>query len=82
MRPGGTIVPGDDMMAWNPTPEVAATRDFGEKFGADRVIVIYTTPQGKLGYASWGETRALCANTKRLAEVAYDAVYDAIAETT
>lgn len=39
-------------MAWNPSPEVAAARDFGKKFNADRVIIIYANEANEtLGYA-------------------------------
>ena len=31
-------------MAWNPSPEVAAARDFGKQFDADRVVIYYATP--------------------------------------
>ena len=66
-------------MAWNPSPEVAAARDFGEKFGDDQVIILrvnYTTRQ--MGYASWGKTRALCDDAERLAELAYESVHRGI----
>jgi len=55
-------------MAWNPSPEVAAARDFGAKFNADRVVILYTTPMGQYGYASYGTTRPLCADAKRIGE--------------
>lgn len=61
-------------MAFNPSPEVAVARDAAVKFGANRVIVLYTTLDGKLGYASYGATKELCSETRRLADVAYDAV--------
>ena len=60
-------------MAWNPTPEVAAAREFARKFGADRVVILYTTAAGPMGYASYGETKALCADAKRLGDELYDA---------
>lgn len=62
-------------MAWNPEPEVAVARDFGKKFNAHRVVILYTTKDGGFGYASYGETKALCAETKKIADVAYKAVY-------
>lgn len=62
-------------MAWNPTPEVAAARDFAAKFGCDRVIILFTTPAQKMGFASYGATTALCDETKTLADRAYDAVF-------
>jgi hypothetical protein len=51
-------------MAWNPGPEVAAARDFGKKFDADRVVIIWTNEAGKCGMASYGRTKALCDQTK------------------
>jgi hypothetical protein len=59
-------------MAWNPEPKVAAARDFGKKFGADRVIIYYVQPDGKFGYASYGETKKLCAEAGRVAEKSFD----------
>jgi hypothetical protein len=55
-------------MAWNPCPEVAAARDFGTRFKANRVVITYITEDGKIGYASYGKTKELCAETKRLAD--------------
>ena len=30
-------------MAWNPKPEVAAARDFGQKFKAKQVVIVFVT---------------------------------------
>ena len=62
-------------MAWNPDPKVAAARDFAQKFGANRVVILYTTADDQMGYASYGETKSLCARTKRLADRIYEAAY-------
>ena len=51
-------------MAWKPGPEVAAARDAAKALGADRCVVIYTTPSGQCGMASYGETKKLCDRTK------------------
>jgi hypothetical protein len=64
-------------MAWNPTPEVAAARDFGNRFGADRVVIFYTLPDGRFGWASYGKTRALCAETRKIAEATEPAFIEA-----
>jgi len=53
-------------MAWNPSPTVAVARDAAKRLGADRCVVVFTTPAGQLGSASYGETRALCDETKGL----------------
>lgn len=58
-------------MAWNPSPEVALVRDAANKLGADRAVIVYTTPSGQIGYASYGSTKALCAETKTLADRLY-----------
>lgn len=59
-------------MAWNPSPEVAVARDAAKALGADRVVITYTTPAGQIGYASFGQTKELCAETKRLADKLYE----------
>lgn len=62
-------------MAWNPSPEVAAARDYGKKFNADRVIIIHVNETtGANGYVTYGKTRALCDDTQRLGEAALSAV--------
>lgn len=65
---------GETTMAWNPAPEVAACRDFGKKFGANRVIIVYTLPDGRIGMASYGKTKELCAQTAPLGDAAFFAV--------
>ena len=68
-------------MAWNPSPEVAAARDYAKKFGQDRVIIITVDHQtGTMGYVTYGKTRALCDDTQRLGEAAYQAVFDELAK--
>ena len=62
-------------MAFNPSPTVAAARDFGTKFGADMVIILHINSEtGKIGYVSWGQTPELCKLTKVCADTAFDAV--------
>ena len=63
-------------MSWNPSPEVAAARDFGEKFGDDQVVIIrVNNATGRIGFASWGKTKALCDGARLLGDIAYDAIY-------
>lgn len=58
-------------MAWNPSPEVAVARDAAAKLDAPIAIVFYVTRDRKLGYASYGETKALCDEAKKIAENAW-----------
>lgn len=51
-------------MAWNPSPQVAAARDFGGKFGFEQVIILGITRNGEFGMTSWGKTKSLCAHSK------------------
>jgi hypothetical protein len=67
-------------MAFNPSPEVRAAAEFAKRFGADRVIIYYTTPAGEYGYSSYGRTSKLCASAKRIADRIWDAVSDALGE--
>lgn len=65
-------------MAWNPSPEVAVARDAAKrladihKLNVDRVIVLYTTGTGMVGYASYGQTKELCADARRIADRLFD----------
>lgn len=67
-------------MAWNPSPEVAVARDAANRLNADRCIVIWTTAAGQIGMASFGQTKALCANAGKLGDVAYEAVVERLKE--
>ena len=61
-------------MAWNPSPEVAVARDAARKLRADQCIIIFLrNREGQMGYASYGETKALCAEANRLANELYNA---------
>ena len=62
-------------MAWNPSPKVAFARDFAKKFKKQQVIII-SINHDTLEVVSYGETKILCREAKRLADVAYDAVYN------
>ena len=61
-------------MAWNPSPQVAAARDFGEKFRADRVIIYYVREDGTYGYASWGKRKALCDEAGKVADDVFEEI--------
>ena len=61
-------------MAWNPSPKVAAARDFGKKFNQDIVIILHVSKDGQIGYASYGKTRPLCTAARQLADKAFDAL--------
>jgi hypothetical protein len=59
-------------MAWNPSPEVAIARDVAAKFKADRVVILYTLPDGRFGYASYGQTKELCADARKLGDKLFE----------
>lgn len=63
-------------MAWNPSKEVAVARDAAKALGADRAVIVYTLPSGMFGYASYGETKALCAEARALGDKLFDATQD------
>lgn len=48
-------------MAWNPEPDVAALRDFADKFGRSVVVAFSIEPDGKaFCVTSFGQTKQLC----------------------
>lgn len=61
-------------MAWNPSPEVQVARDAAAAMSrihercVDRVVVLYTTLEGQIGYASYGQNKVLCGQAKALAD--------------
>jgi len=64
-------------MAWNPSPKVADCREIARKWGHQQVIVIaLNSADCKIEMATYGETKALCAEAKRLGDNAYQAVMD------
>jgi hypothetical protein len=67
-------------MPWNPSPQVAAARDAAKALGADRVVIVFTTPEGRFGYASFGRDKALCANARKLGDRLYEEVERFFAE--
>lgn len=63
-------------MAWNPSPEVGALRNFAARFGDDYLVLVrINSATGKIGYISYGANKAKCARAKELAEAAHDAIY-------
>ncbi len=68
-------------MAWNPSPKVADAREIARKWNKQQVIIIAVDIHAEtLEYASYGETTTLCADAKRLADAAYEAVSNAYGE--
>lgn len=64
-------------MAWNPSPKVAVARDIGNKFDADKVVVIMINEQkGIIEVVSYGKNKTECTMAKRLSDVAYEAIYN------
>ena len=61
-------------MAWNPSPEVAAARDAAKALKANRVIVFFTRDDDRFGYASYGSTKAECAEAKKIADAVWETV--------
>lgn len=63
-------------MAFNPSPQVAAARDFAQKFDRDiTVILSVNTKTGRIEYASYGATSRLCSEARKLGDKAFDAIY-------
>ena len=57
-------------MAFNPSKEVAAARDFAKKFNKRQVVIIYVDDE-KFGYSSYGATKAECNKARKLADELY-----------
>lgn len=61
-------------MAWNPSPEVAVARDAAKQLDAQMCLVFWvprnqmTGCKPQLGFATFGETSALCKLAKELGD--------------
>jgi hypothetical protein len=64
-------------MVFNPSPKVAAARDIANRFNK-RMVIVLMLDEETMEFASYGATPTLCTRAKRLADKAYDAVYDAL----
>ena len=54
-------------MAWNPSPHVADCREIARKWGVQQVVIVgINTRNGTFEVSSFGETKALCADAKKL----------------
>lgn len=70
-------------MAWNPSPDVQVARDAAKaltKSGRfiDRCVILYTTEQGQMGYASYGKDSNHCGQARRLADAVYERAMEAL----
>lgn len=54
-------------------PDIDVARGVAEHYDLDRVVVWFVTNDGRDGYVSYGRDRALCNDTRRLADRMYDA---------
>jgi hypothetical protein len=59
-------------MAWNPSPKVADCRDVARKWNVQQVVILgFNYKNGTFEIASFGETRALCADAKAIGEAIF-----------
>ena len=65
-------------MAWNPSPMVAVARDFGKQFDSKQVVILFIKNDNRIGYASWGKTRNLCAEAQQFADALYEKLGDEV----
>jgi len=66
-------------MAWSPSGKVADCRDIAEKWGDKHQVIIIALDRKleTINMATYGTTKQLCADAKRLGDAAYNAVMDA-----
>lgn len=63
-------------MAWNPSPKVADCREIARKWGKKHQVIILALDRdaGTVEMATYGETKALCNDARRLGDAAWDGV--------
>lgn len=63
-------------MAFNPSPEVKVARAAANKLGALQAVIVYVTPDGRVGMASFGQTKELCEQAGHLGDGLFDLATD------
>ena len=58
-------------MAFNPSPKVQVARDAAKALDAEQVVIVFVNGD-QFGYASYGKTARLCAETRKLADVLFE----------
>lgn len=53
-------------------PTISDVRRICKRDGLERAVLVFVTGAGEIGYASYGVDRAICADTRKLADVLYD----------
>lgn len=65
-------------MAWNPSPKVAVARDFGKRFEKQQVFIIALDRNKRTcEVISYGETKTLCDEAKKLGSAVHGEVFSA-----
>jgi len=54
--------------------KVRAAAAFARKFGADRVVVVFTNPSGQYGYASYGVDVDRCVQAQALGDRLFEEI--------
>lgn len=67
-------------MAWNPSPEVAALRDYSNRFGSPIVVALAFNADGSFNLISYGKTKALCGTAKRIADAIRKGIDEGVIE--
>jgi len=61
-------------MAFNPSPKVAAARDFANKFDKKMVIIFSVNDDLSIEYASYGANKNLCSTAKTIGDFLFKKV--------
>lgn len=62
-----------------PTPvHISEARALAKRHGLPTLICLYELPDGRIGFTSYGETRALCDRARRIGDRLYGEMVDAI----
>ena len=66
-------------MAFNPSPEIAAARNFAHRFCKEQVIIVgIDRLLGTLAVYTYGQNKALCDDAKIVGDAVYAAAYKAL----
>ena len=71
------------MTDWRKSPEIVQAQRIAKELGKSQIVILMIDEKaGTIATASYGTNGERCAEAERLAEIAYDAVYEYLSGMT
>ena len=55
-------------------PSINDAKKLAKAHNLRRCVILFETDEGRVGYSSYGETKAVCQSTRRIMDVVFDEI--------